>query len=62
MLLREIQELKKRCSLELFEEILIAIEDDIRFNRLSFNKKTPTKEFLKILNRTEIVFRRVYEG
>lgn len=62
MLLREIQELKKRCSLEMFENILIATEDDIRFNRLNFNKKTPPKEFLEILNRTEIVFRRVYEG
>lgn len=62
MLLREIQELKKRCSLEMFENILIATEDDIRFNRLNFNKKTPPKKFLEILSRTEIVFRRIYEG
>lgn len=62
MLLREIQELKKRCSLELFENILIATEDDIRFNRLNFNKKTPLKKFLEILSRTENVFRSVYEG
>lgn len=62
MLFGEIQKLKKRCSSDLFEDILIAVEDDIRFNRLSFNKKTPPKEFLEILSRTEIVFRRVYEG
>lgn len=62
MLFGEIQELKRRCSSDLFEDILIAVEDDIRFNRLNFNKKTPPKEFLEILNRTEIVFRRVYEG
>lgn len=62
MVFKKIQELKKKYSKEVFKEILNAVEEDIRFNRIKFGKMTYQKEFLQILNTTENVFRRVYIG
>ncbi|EJT6170049.1 hypothetical protein N2W53_000598 [Clostridium perfringens] len=62
MVFKKIQELKKKYSKEVFKEILNAVEEDIRFNRINFGKMTCQKEFLQILNTTENVFRRVYIG
>ncbi|MDM0963529.1 hypothetical protein QTI94_08145 [Clostridium perfringens] len=60
MIFKEIQNLKSKYSSEVFKEMLKAVEQDIKFNRISFGKKTSQVKFLEILRSTEIVFGRIY--
>lgn len=58
---KEFQNLKSRHSQGEFEEILLAIEQDLKFNCLRFKKPIPKKKFLEVINITENLFRRIYE-
>lgn len=54
-----IKDLKSRYSKEKFEGILLAIDQDLKFNKLRFNKRITNKEFLTVIISTEGVFRRL---
>lgn len=54
-----IESLKARHSKEEFENILLAVEQDLKFNNLRFKKPIKEKYFLEVLNITENLFRRL---
>lgn len=55
-----IKSLKVRCSSkEEFEEILLVIDQDLKFNKLRFNKRITNEQFKTLINSTECVFRRI---
>ncbi|MCX0363239.1 hypothetical protein LI063_03550 [Clostridium perfringens] len=54
-----IRDLKARHSKEVFEEILLAIDQDLKFNKLRFNKCITNEQFKELINSTECVFRRI---
>ncbi|EDS81374.1 hypothetical protein I6E45_03000 [Clostridium perfringens] len=54
-----IQELRKRHSKEIFEEILLALDQDLKFNKLRFDKHITNEQFKTLINSTECVFRRL---
>lgn len=56
---KDIQSLKARHSKEEFESILLAVEQDLKFNNLRFKKPISKKKFLEVLNITESLFRRI---
>lgn len=56
---KDIESLKIRCSSkEEFENILLAVEQDLKFNYIRFKKPIPKKKFIEVLNITESLFRR----
>lgn len=55
MLIRILDELKANNTKENFERIMKATEDDIKFNRVRFNKRTSVNEFIAILKLSEKV-------
>ena len=55
MLIRILDELKANNTKENFERIMKATEDDIKFNRVRFNKRTSVNEFITILKLSEKV-------
>ncbi|MCR6516288.1 MAG: hypothetical protein ACRC1T_11785 [Clostridium chrysemydis] len=52
MLLKYLDKLKQTTTKEEFEIILKITEEDIKFNKIKFNKCTGPKEFLLICNRS----------
>ncbi|MCC2764602.1 hypothetical protein WHY21_11255 [Clostridium perfringens] len=55
-----IKSLKARCSSkEEFEEILLAIDQDLKFNKLRFDKRITNEQFKTLISSTERVFRRI---
>lgn len=56
---KDIQSLKARHSKEDLENILLAVEQDLKFNNLRFKKRISKKKFLEVLNITESLFRRI---
>ncbi|HAT4348505.1 hypothetical protein [Clostridium perfringens] len=56
---KDIKKVRDRHSKEEFESILLAVEQDLKFNNLRFKKPIPKKKFLEILNITESLFRRI---
>ena len=55
-----IKSLKARCSSkEEFEEVLLVIDQDLKFNKLRFNKRITNEQFKTLINSTECVFRRL---
>lgn len=58
---KDIQSLRKRHTKDEFEEILLAIDKDLKFNHLRFKKSISKEKFLEVLNTTENLFRRLYE-
>lgn len=52
MLINRLTELKNSCSEEQFKQILEETTNDIKFNRVGFNKRTSQSEFKSILNIT----------
>lgn len=58
---KDIQSLKNRHTKDEFEEILLAIEQDLKFNHIKFKKSVTKEKFLEVLNTTENLFRRIYE-
>ncbi|EHK2355212.1 hypothetical protein [Clostridium perfringens] len=58
---KDIQSLRNRHTKDEFEEILLAIEQDLKFNNIRFKKSISKEKFLEVLNTTENLFRRLYE-
>ncbi|XZK30806.1 hypothetical protein ACSXCN_04660 [Clostridium perfringens] len=58
---KDIQSLRNRHTKDEFEEILLAIEQDLKFNHLRFKKSISNEKFFEVLNTTENLFRRIYE-
>ena len=56
---KNIESLKARCSKEEFENILLSVEQDLKFNNLRFKKPIPEKYFLEVLNITEKLYRSI---
>ena len=54
-----IRVLKARYSKAEFEEILIALDQDLKFNKLRFDKRITNEQFKTLINSTECVFRRI---
>lgn len=54
-----IRVLKTRFSKEVFEDILLALEQDLKFNKLRFDKRITNEQFKTLINSTECVFRRL---
>lgn len=48
MLIKYLDELKNEMDKHSFLMIMSAVEDDIKFNRVRFNKVTPVNEFIRI--------------
>ncbi|SQB60280.1 Uncharacterised protein [Clostridium perfringens] len=54
-----IRVLKTRFSKEVFEDILLALDKDLKFNKLKFDKRITNEEFKTLIDSTECVFRRI---
>ena len=54
-----IRVLKVRYSKAEFEEILIALDQDLKFNKLRFDKRITNEQFKTLISSTERVFRRI---
>ena len=51
--------LKTRFSKDVFEDILLALDQDLKFNKLRFDKRITNEQFKTLINSTEFVFRRL---
>ena len=56
---KHIRDLKARHSKEVFEDILLALEQDLKFNKLRFDKRITNEQFKTLISSTECVFRRI---
>lgn len=56
---KHIRDLKARYSKAEFEEILIALDQDLKFNKLRFDKRITNEQFKTLINSIECVFRRL---
>lgn len=56
---KHIKDLKARYSKEVFEDILLALDQDLKFNKLRFDKRITNEQFKTIISSTECVFRRI---
>ncbi|MBS5921115.1 MAG: hypothetical protein KIC58_07275 [Clostridium perfringens] len=54
-----IRVLKARYSKVEFEDILLALDQDLKFNKLRFDKRITNEQFKALINSTECVFRRI---
>ena len=54
-----IRVLKARYIKAVFEDILLALEQDLKFNKLRFDKRITNEEFKTLIDSTECVFRRI---
>ncbi|EOU1841527.1 hypothetical protein IZT14_001811 [Clostridium perfringens] len=54
-----IRVLKARYSKAKFEEILVALDQDLKFNKLRFDKRITNEQFKTLISSTECVFRRI---
>ncbi|MDT9336931.1 hypothetical protein P3F01_11160 [Clostridium perfringens] len=54
-----IRVLKARYSKAEFEEMLIALDQDLKFNKLRFDKRITNEQFKTLISSTECVFRRI---
>lgn len=54
-----IRVLKARHSKEVFEDILLALDQDLKFNKLRFDKRITNEQFKTLISSTECVFRRI---
>ncbi|HAT4339435.1 TPA: hypothetical protein I9094_001700 [Clostridium perfringens] len=54
-----IRVLKARYSKAEFEEILVALDQDLKFNKLRFDKRITNEQFKTLISSTECVFRRI---
>lgn len=58
MLIKYLDELKATNTKENFEKIIKITEEDIKFNRVNFNKKTAVNDFIAIAEMAkEVVLR-----
>lgn len=56
---KDIQSLRNRHTKEEFKEILLALDQDLKFNKLRFDKRITNEQFKTIISSTECVFRRI---
>ncbi|EDS79191.1 hypothetical protein [Clostridium perfringens] len=56
---KHIKDLKARHSKEVFEDILLALDQDLKFNKLRFDKRITNEQFKTLISSTECVFRRI---
>ncbi|MGU9358587.1 hypothetical protein ACSXBY_04335 [Clostridium perfringens] len=56
---KHIKDLKARHSKEVFEDILLALDQDLKFNKLRFDKRITNEQFKTLISSTECVFRRL---
>ena len=56
---KNIESLKARHSKEVFEDILLALDQDLKFNKLRFDKRITNEQFKTLINSTECVFRSI---
>ncbi|MDZ4994012.1 hypothetical protein GNF80_13695 [Clostridium perfringens] len=56
---KHIRDLKARHSKEVFEDILLALDQDLKFNKLRFDKRITNEQFKTLISSTECVFRRI---
>ena len=56
---KHIRDLKARHSKEVFEDILLALDQDLKFNKLRFDKRITNEQFKTLINSIECVFRRI---
>ena len=56
---KHIRDLKARHSKDVFEDILLALDQDLKFNKLRFYKRITNEQFKTLINSTEFVFRRL---
>ncbi|TGY43163.1 hypothetical protein [Clostridium perfringens] len=54
-----IKDLKARHNKADFEEILMVLDQDLKFNKLRFDKRITNEQFKTLINSTECVFRRI---
>ncbi|WP_244833396.1 hypothetical protein [Clostridium sp. BJN0001] len=62
MVFNFLDELKRKVCKKDFEVILDMVTDDIKFNRVKFNKRTSPKEFITICNSCYIAITRCNGG
>lgn len=60
MLIKYLDKLQKVTTKEEFKAILKMTEEDIKFNKVKFNKVTSANEFIVICNRSLNLVRRYY--
>lgn len=53
MLLKYLDKLKSNMDKHSFLILVNAVEDDIKFNRIRFKKRTTPEEFIKLLEMTK---------
>ncbi|AQW23462.1 hypothetical protein [Clostridium perfringens] len=56
---KNIESLKARHSKDVFEDILLALDQDLKFNKLRFDKRITNEQFKTLISSTECVFRRL---
>nr|WP_243894497.1 hypothetical protein [Clostridium perfringens] len=56
---KDIQSLRNRHTKEEFKEILLALDQDLKFNKLRFDKRITNEQFKTLISSTECVFRRI---
>ncbi|HGD0581439.1 TPA: hypothetical protein ACH354_003115 [Clostridium perfringens] len=56
---KNIESLKARHSKDVFEDILLALDQDLKFNKLRFDKRITNEQFKTLINSIECVFRRL---
>lgn len=54
-----IRVLKAGYSKAVFEDILLALDQDLKFNKLRFDKRITNEQFKTLISSTECVFRRI---
>ncbi len=54
-----IRVLKARYSKAVFEDILLVLDQDLKFNKLRFDKRITNEQFKTLISSTECVFRRI---
>lgn len=58
MLMNYLTELKNSLPKEEFKDLLLDVERDIKFNRINFNKRTSSREFIDLCESMRVVMRR----
>lgn len=51
-------ELKNSLPKEEFKDLLLDVERDIKFNRINFNKRTSSRDFIDLCESMRVVMRR----
>ena len=58
MLMNYLTELKNSLPKEEFKDLLLDVERDIKFNRINFNKRTSSRDFIDLCESMRVVMRR----